>query len=186
MRSAFCAWMTVTSGRMAGIAASRSPVKGHSMNFTVVVFGQVGAQHSRAACRRADATLRPRRPPAMPACACSSISSGPRPAVLHRVAQAMQRSHAGIAAPGKLQLRGAAGADQLIVNQVRRHADQRQVAPPCRMISWPAAKGIRCVKPSSAMTSPSWTNSWIASWRERIVANKYHVTAIAFRRQCTL
>ena len=50
-----------------------------------------------------------------------------RPAFFHRVAQAMQRSHAGIAAPGKLQLGGAAGADHLIVKHVRRHADQLQV-----------------------------------------------------------
>src|SRR5438034_3676770 len=33
----------------------------------------------------------------------------------------------------------------------------------CRTISCPAACGIRCVKPSSATTSPSWTSSSIAS-----------------------
>src|SRR5581483_7278713 len=34
---------------------------------------------------------------------------------------------------------------------------------PCRTISWPAACGIRCVKPSSATTSPSRTSSRTAS-----------------------
>ena len=49
-----------------------------------------------------------------------------RPAVLDRVAQAMQRADARIAAPGKNQLVDAAHADELVVDQVRRHADQRQ------------------------------------------------------------
>ena len=42
-----------------------------------------------------------------------------------------------------------------------------------RMISWPAAKGIRCVKPSSATTSPSCTASWIASFNGRICAKVF-------------
>ena len=50
-----------------------------------------------------------------------------RPAVLDRVAETMQRADARIAAPGKHQLVGAAHADELVVDQVRRHADQRQV-----------------------------------------------------------
>src|SRR4029077_5968593 len=33
----------------------------------------------------------------------------------------------------------------------------------CRMISWPAAKEIRCVKPSIATVSPSWTSAATAS-----------------------
>src|SRR3954452_20272401 len=37
---------------------------------------------------------------------------------------------------------------------------------PWRRISWPAANGIRCVKPSSATVSPSCTCSAIASARE--------------------
>ncbi len=48
------------------------------------------------------------------------------PAVLHRVAQPMQRPDAGIAAPGKDELLRRPDADQLVVDQVRRHADQRQ------------------------------------------------------------
>ena len=40
----------------------------------------------------------------------------------------MQRADARIAAPGKLELANATRANQLIVNQVRRHADNRQVA----------------------------------------------------------
>ena len=52
-----------------------------------------------------------------------------RPVVLHRVAHAVQRSDAGIAAPGKDQPVGGAHADQLIVDQIRGHADERQVLP---------------------------------------------------------
>src|SRR5579872_4290954 len=37
----------------------------------------------------------------------------------------------------------------------------------CRMISWPAVKGIRWVKPSSATVSPSWTCSAMAADSER-------------------
>ena len=50
------------------------------------------------------------------------------PALLHGIAQTMQRPDAGIAAPRKDQLRHATGADQLIVNQIRGHADERQIA----------------------------------------------------------
>src|SRR5512146_2475035 len=38
---------------------------------------------------------------------------------------------------------------------------------PCRMTSWQAAKGIRCVKPSMATVSPSCTYSAMASRSER-------------------
>src|SRR3954454_19686607 len=50
-----------------------------------------------------------------------------------------------------------------------------------RMSSCPAATGIRCVKPSSAIVSPSWTSSAMASAREvisawvRIVNDSSHV-----------
>jgi hypothetical protein len=47
--------------------------------------------------------------------------------LFHRVSQAVQRSNSRIAAPGKNQLRSAARADELIVDQVGRHADERQV-----------------------------------------------------------
>src|SRR4051794_16830865 len=40
---------------------------------------------------------------------------------------------------------------------------------PWRMISWPAANGIRCVKPSSATVSPSCTCSAMASARDSCV-----------------
>ena len=53
-----------------------------------------------------------------------------RPAALDGVAEARQRAHAGVAAPREDQLPGAAGADQLVVEQVRRHADEREVADP--------------------------------------------------------
>ena len=41
---------------------------------------------------------------------------------------------------------------------------------PWRMISWPAACGMRWVKPSSATVSPSRTADWMASAREEIRA----------------
>src|SRR4029079_1881276 len=49
----------------------------------------------------------------------------PGPAVFHGVAQAMEGAHAGITAPGKHQLRGAASTDQLIVNEIRGHPNER-------------------------------------------------------------
>lgn len=52
-----------------------------------------------------------------------------RPALLHRVAQAVQRTDAGVAAPGEHQLLRAACTDQQVVDQVGSHADQRQVFP---------------------------------------------------------
>ncbi|MCY1355382.1 hypothetical protein D9M69_418020 [compost metagenome] len=52
---------------------------------------------------------------------------GVRPALLHRVAQAVQRADAGVAAPGEDQLLRAAGADQQVVDQVGGHAHQGQV-----------------------------------------------------------
>ena len=51
-----------------------------------------------------------------------------RPAVLHRVPQAVQRSDARIAAPREHEPRGAAGADQLIVDDVGRHPHESQAA----------------------------------------------------------
>ena len=50
-----------------------------------------------------------------------------RPAVFDRVAQAMQRADAGIAAPGENELFRAAHADELIVEQIRRHPDQGEM-----------------------------------------------------------
>ncbi|MNQ57423.1 hypothetical protein D3C85_715790 [compost metagenome] len=52
---------------------------------------------------------------------------GVRPLLLHRVAQAVQRADAGVAAPGEDQLPGAAGTDQLVVDQVGGHAHQGQL-----------------------------------------------------------
>ena len=45
-------------------------------------------------------------------------------------------------------------SDHLVVEQVGRHPDQREIRIRCRMISCPAANGIRCVNPSSATRSP--------------------------------
>src|SRR3954452_7459065 len=43
---------------------------------------------------------------------------------------------------------------------------------PWRMTSWPAANGMRCVKPSRATASPSWTSSAMASRRSTISATR--------------
>ncbi len=53
----------------------------------------------------------------------------PRPAVLDGVAEAVQRADAGVAAPREDQLAHAAGADQLVVDDVGRHPHDGQVAP---------------------------------------------------------
>jgi hypothetical protein len=52
----------------------------------------------------------------------------PRPAALERVAQPVQRADAGVACPREDQLPGAAHADELVVDHVRRHPHERQVA----------------------------------------------------------
>ena len=52
-----------------------------------------------------------------------------RPAVLDRVAEAVERADAGVAAPREDELARAAHADQLVVDDVGRHPDERQVAP---------------------------------------------------------
>ncbi len=50
-----------------------------------------------------------------------------RPAVFHGIAETVQRADARIAAPRKDELVDAAHADQLVVDQVRRHADQSEM-----------------------------------------------------------
>ena len=51
------------------------------------------------------------------------------PPVFDGIAHAVQRTDAGIAAPGEDQFARATHPDQLVVDHVRRHANQRQVAP---------------------------------------------------------
>ena len=82
----------------------------------------------RAAPRTAGPT--PRRRTGWPSRrgVCSSISSGaghPR----DRVAEPVQRADARVAAPREDQLAGAARADDLVVDEVRGHPGERQVAP---------------------------------------------------------
>ncbi|MCY1237882.1 hypothetical protein D9M72_505940 [compost metagenome] len=54
----------------------------------------------------------------------------PRPLVFDRIAEAVQRTDARIAAPGEFHATGSADADQLIIENVRRHAHQEQVLAP--------------------------------------------------------
>jgi hypothetical protein len=51
-----------------------------------------------------------------------------RPLALNGIAQAVEGAHPGVAAPGEGEFRGAAGPDHLVMDEVRRHADQVQVA----------------------------------------------------------
>ncbi len=51
-----------------------------------------------------------------------------RPAILHRVAKAVQRPYARISAPRKSQLLCAPSSNQLVIDDVRGHANQRQVS----------------------------------------------------------
>ena len=53
-----------------------------------------------------------------------------RPAVLDGVAKAVQRSHPGIAAVGEHQLAGRPHPDHLVIEDVRRHPDELQIAAP--------------------------------------------------------
>jgi hypothetical protein len=53
----------------------------------------------------------------------------PRPSMLDRVAQPMQRADTGIAAPGEDQLVRASHPDELIVDKVGGHPHQGQIAP---------------------------------------------------------
>jgi hypothetical protein len=53
---------------------------------------------------------------------------GVRPAVLDGVAEPVQRADARVAAPAEHQPAGHAHADHLLVDQVRGHPDQREVA----------------------------------------------------------
>src|SRR5438445_5101823 len=98
-----------------------------------------------------------------------------RPAVLDGVAQPVQGAHPGIAAPRENELARAAHADELIVDQVGRHADQREVATALADDLVAGSKGIRCVNPSMATVSPSCTYSAIASASARKRGTGYRV-----------
>jgi hypothetical protein len=50
------------------------------------------------------------------------------PAVFDGIAQPVQRSNARISAPGEDNLLDAPGSDELIVDQVRSHADHSEIA----------------------------------------------------------
>src|SRR5262249_27676805 len=50
------------------------------------------------------------------------------PAMLDRVAEAVERADSGVAAPGEDETAGAAHADQLVVDHVRSHPHERQLA----------------------------------------------------------
>ena len=54
----------------------------------------------------------------------------PRPAAFDRIAQTVQRPDARVSAPREHQLARAAAADHLVVEQVRRHPNERQIADP--------------------------------------------------------
>src|SRR5436190_17768647 len=66
----------------------------------------------------------------MAAWECSFERNRHRPAALIGIAEAMQRADAGIADPGKDELIGATHPDELIVNEIGRHPDERKMAAP--------------------------------------------------------
>ena len=118
-----------TSGRCAGTAASSSPVNGQTTVATLVWAGEiaaaVAAQHAEREVRRAG-RVRGRHAGVRVLLELERR----RPAVLDRVAEPVQRADAGVAAPREDELPGAAHPDQLVVDDVGRHPDERQVAPP--------------------------------------------------------
>ena len=129
LRSAFCAWITVTSGRCAGTAASFSPVNGQSMNLTRSDCTSADRfRCSRAARRTEGATPRPHTPPP---CRHARVLR-PRADSASRFSTASRSrcsdAHARISAPRKDDLRHASRADQLIVDHIGSHADHRQIA----------------------------------------------------------
>lgn len=72
---------------------------------------------------------------------------GHRPAVLDRLAEAVQRPHPRITAPGEDELAGAAHADQLVIDQVRGHTYQREVTLLLSDHLVPGRKGDKMRKP---------------------------------------
>ncbi len=52
----------------------------------------------------------------------------PGPVALDRVAKAVQRADARVAAPGEDEFGGATGADELVVDEVGRHPDEGEIA----------------------------------------------------------
>lgn len=127
-RSACCAWMMPTSGRCAGTAASSSPVNGHVIVATRVRRGQISAAVTAQNAERQ--VRRGRRIRGRHARVRVLLELElPRPVVLDRVPQAVQRADARVAAPREDELAGAGGSDQLVVDHVRRHPHKRQVAP---------------------------------------------------------
>src|SRR5664280_1856561 len=53
------------------------------------------------------------------------------------------------------------------------------------MISWPAAKQMRCVKPSMATTSPSWTKAATASRIDVTLLIGAHLAITSYSSRCT-
>ena len=116
-RSALSAWITATSGRIAGTAASSSPVNGQAI-----------AADARVHLRQVDPEIAAKHREWQPGGA-SLVGVGhggvgmlldcerARPAVLVGVAEPVQRADPGIAHPGEHQPVGAAHADELIVDR---------------------------------------------------------------------
>ena len=120
--------MIATSGVSAGTAASCSPVNGQMIGAHVRPACQVGAgvaAHHRERESRGAGRVPVRHPRV--AVLVELDRSGP--AVLDRVAEAVQRADARVAAVGEHELAGGAHPDHLVVEDVRRHPDQLELAP---------------------------------------------------------
>ena len=85
-------------------------------------------RRSRAAPRRGGSPPRPRMRRPCPACECSSSSSGRGQPCSTASRNRWSDPTPGLPPQEKTSLRAQPIADQLVVDQVRRHADERQVA----------------------------------------------------------
>ncbi len=161
--SACCACTMPTSGRSARTAASRSPVNGQSISCTE----GVRPTRSVPAYPRRTPNGRPDAPAAyaaaIPACECSSSSSGA--GQLRSTASRKRCSEPTPGFPPHENVSLRAQPAPIIWSYTRSGVIRTSVRSrrPRRISSCPAAWGIRWVNPSSATTSPSRTSSSIAS-----------------------
>ena len=126
-RSARCAWMIPTSGRSAGTAAAlageRAPDRPDRACARREVGAAVAAQHAERQARRHRPPTRPAIPAwSAPRCRAAAASRARR----RRGSDAASRRRG--CRPTRRQACARAHPDQLVVDQVRRHANERQLA----------------------------------------------------------
>ena len=127
--SACWAWITATSSSSALTALSASPVNGHVTSLIEGVCAtrslpDVAAEHGEGEARGAGGV-----PVGHARVAVLLELERPGPAVLDRVAEAVQAPNAGIPAPGEHEAARTAHPDHLVVDDVGGQPDEREVAP---------------------------------------------------------